>query len=255
MKLNPIPAFSDNYIWCWAEDSSKAWVVDPGDAAPVVAFLQANNLELGGILITHHHADHIGGVAELTQHYSDVTVVAQPKTCALSTLDPMTDSTELAALGISVTPVPAHTLDHLAYQLEIDGEPTLFCGDALFSAGCGRLFEGSAEQLVEAMAFFKTLSDDTKVCCAHEYTLANLRFAQTVEPNNDVIAQTIINAIELREQSQPTLPTTIAKEKHINPFLRIDRAEVQQSVRENADSPLTTEAQLMAALRKWKDVF
>ena len=217
--LLPIPAFSDNYIWLLVQDG-KAWVVDPGDAAPVLQVLHKKNLQLAGILVTHHHADHSGGVIELLQH-CPVPVYGPCNSPVSNLISHALQDGDLIRLGevdFSVIAVPGHTLDHIAFYSA--SEKALFCGDTLFSAGCGRIFEGTYEQMYQSLSKLAALPDDTKVCCAHEYTLSNLRFAVAIEPSNPDVAGYQNHCEALRKENQPTLPSTVGLEKRINPFLR-----------------------------------
>jgi hydroxyacylglutathione hydrolase len=217
--LLPIPAFSDNYIWLLAKDD-KAWVVDPGEAAPVLAALKSSNLTLAGILITHHHPDHTGGVAALLKEFP-VPVFGPENSPASNLIDNPLKDKENIRIGtwqFSVIAIPGHTLDHIAFYCAAD--KILFCGDTLFSAGCGRVFEGTYEQMYQSLLKLAALPSDTKVCCAHEYTLSNLRFAVTIEPANQDIINYQKQCEELREKNQPTLPSSIGLEQRINPFLR-----------------------------------
>lgn len=217
--LLPIPAFSDNYIWLLA-DSGKAWLVDPGEAAPAQSALQKHDLQLAGILVTHHHGDHVGGITELLQKFS-VPVYGPSHSPAnkliTHTLEP-NDVISIGSCQFLILDTPGHTLDHIAYYSA--KEKILFCGDTLFSAGCGRVFEGTYEQMYASLQKLAALHDDTQVCCAHEYTLSNLRFAEATEPDNQDIKNHISHCEWLRKQGKPTLPSTLAFEKKINPFLR-----------------------------------
>lgn len=218
-QLLPIPAFSDNYIWLLAQEG-KAWVVDPGDAEPVLDTLAKEKLKLAGILITHHHDDHTGGIAELLQHF-DIPVYGPHDSPACKVISqPLHDgdSIHLGSMNFSVMAVPGHTLDHIAFYSA--AEKILFCGDTLFSGGCGRVFEGTYEQMYNSLLKLLALPDDTRICCAHEYTLSNLRFALTVEPDNQDLVEYQQRCERLRQKDQPTLPSTIQQEKRINPFLR-----------------------------------
>ena len=257
MALHPVPAFNDNYIWCWQDTNNRWWIVDPGDAVPVISFFQQLEEKPFGILITHHHGDHIGGVAALQQHYSNLEVVAQPMTCSLATIDPLTTKFAQAYPDFKVLEVPAHTLDHIAFVGTLaSGETALFCGDSLFSAGCGRLFEGTAEQLLTVMQTYRqTISPETLICCAHEYTVANLLFAAEVEPSNNNIKRRIEWAKTQLESGSATLPSTMAIECAINPFLRTDDPSIKAVALQRAALQNDDEVAVIACLRTWKDEF
>ncbi|MCW8884147.1 MAG: hydroxyacylglutathione hydrolase [Motiliproteus sp.] len=255
-QITPIPAFDDNYIWMLQKPGSHdVVVVDPGDATPVLAKLKQDQLQLQGILITHHHADHTGGADQLAKQF-DVPVYGPAnspyKGISQSLVDG--DSCEVLGQSLSVRTVPGHTLDHISYF--IDGEqPQLLCGDTLFLAGCGRLFEGSPQQMLKAMNYFSQLPDNTQVFCTHEYSLANLAFAEAVEPENAEIQQTISNCQTLRKQQKPTLPSSIAQERLINPFLRTQQASVRDAARKYQGADLKDEEAIFAAIREWKNNF
>lgn len=253
-EVTPIRAFTDNYIWCIQQGKHCA-VVDPGDAKPVLAYLQEHQLTLTDILITHHHADHIDGLSELCQSFPDAKVYAANRE-RIPHVDHclnQADNIELNGLDLQfeVFEVPGHTRDHIAYY----GNIGLFCGDTLFSAGCGRLFEGSPEQMFDSLQKLTQLPANTKVYCTHEYTLANLNFAVTVEPNNPQLTDYLFEAKAIRAKDNPTIPTSIAQELRINPFLRCDQVEVVQHVSQYAGRELSTEKDVFAELRRWKDQF
>lgn len=251
-----IPAFQDNYIWLFhTPDSKEAFVVDPGDAAPVVQYLNEHDLNLAGILITHHHADHTGGVNTLKAKYNPI--VYGPKNSpfkgATHTLEDG-DQCEVMGSVFSIKHVPAHTLDHISYFLEGD-QPILFCGDTLFLAGCGRLFEGTPTQMLKAMKYFDTLPAETLVYCTHEYSLSNLAFAEAVEPANKAI-QTVIRDCQIkRRQHIPTLPSNIAQEREINPFMRTQTSTVKASASNYSGKVLSDEVSVLATIRAWKNNF
>ena len=255
LTISPIAAFSDNYIW-HLERSGEHWVVDPGEAEPVVSAL--GDSQLSGILITHHHLDHTGGIAALVARYrcpvlgpADIDGVTQPLTSG--------DQIEILGLPVRVMDVPGHTLDHLAMVME---EPTaggsichLFCGDTLFAAGCGRLFEGTPAQMYQSLAKLGDLPPETRVYCAHEYTLANLRFAETAEPGNSAIQNRISEVEDLRAEDRPSLPSTIGEELATNPFLRCHIPAVARRASSHGGMDNPGEVEVFASLRKWKDNF
>ncbi len=257
MNLLPLPAFSDNYIWL-LHNGKQALVVDPGDAAPVQAALHTHGLQLQAILVTHHHADHVGGVDALRN--ATGAPVYGP---AMETLpEPATRvdaSTTLPLLGLTwqVLEVPGHTAGHIAwYSADAEGGPILFCGDTLFSGGCGRLFEGTAEQMHASLQLLARLPDNTRVACAHEYTLSNQKFACTVEPSNTALLQYRAHCEALRQQQRPTLPSLLAQELAINPFLRCDVIEVVHSAQSfRPDLIPQNPASVFAALRESKNAF
>ncbi|GAA5219262.1 hydroxyacylglutathione hydrolase [Corallincola platygyrae] len=254
IQISPISAFNDNYIWL-IESDNKAIVVDPGDASPVINTIEERGLQLVAILLTHHHADHVGGINQLKQTYSNVKVFGPVKEATDYSDIQLDDGDAFPLPGIStlcrVYAVPGHTLGHIAYHI---GDH-LFCGDTLFSGGCGRLFEGTAEQMHHSLQTLANLPADTKVYPAHEYTLANLRFAQTVEPDNQALATHFKSCESLRENGQPTLPSTIETENAINPFLRVDQITVVQSVSRYLEKSVSAPTEVFAGLRGWKDNF
>lgn len=241
------------------QDGSNAIVVDPGDAQPVFDALARDKLQLAAILVTHHHPDHTGGVAAL--HAATGAPVFGPARERIpEPFKPLShgDSAEVLGLRFEVIDVPGHTAGHIAYLLPASAgrAPLLFCGDTLFSGGCGRLFEGTPAQMLASLDALAALPGDTRVCCAHEYTLANLRFARAVEPGNADLTQYSAHCESLRAQGQPTLPSQLATERRINPFLRSREATVLRAVREHAElSADAVEADVFAALRQWKNDF
>ena len=257
MNLLPLPAFSDNYIWL-LHNARQAIVVDPGDAAPVLQALDRLGLELKTILVTHHHADHVGGVAELRQATgAKVYGPAREKTPPPAQALEHGQQIEVLSLCLTVMDVPGHTSGHIAYYgVPEDGAPLLFCGDTLFSGGCGRLFEGTAAQMLASLDSLAALAGETRVCCAHEYTLSNLRFALAVEPHNSALLHYTSLCERLREQGKPTLPSTLAVECEINPFLRTRIPAVADAAQRFAPSIDPTDAvAVFAALREWKNEF
>ena len=226
--ITPIPAFQDNYIWLISNDQ-HAVVVDPGDAAPVIAYLKQHQLTLDAILVTHHHADHIGGIDELARHYP-CKIYAPLKEKYDFNHESVTDKQIIylnnLQLSLEVLEVPGHTLDHVAYY----GANSLFCGDTLFGAGCGRLFEGTPTQMFNSLKKLAHLPPATAVYCAHEYTERNLQFALTLEPNNQDLTDRINQTKTLRAANKPSLPSNIDLELRTNPFLRCDSVEIAGTV-------------------------
>lgn len=256
--ITPLPAFNDNYIWMLLHlQNNCCAVVDPGTAQPVLTYLQQHHLSLCAILITHHHPDHTGGIAELTQHCGTNRLpVYGPRLEAIAGVThPLDDSTvvTLPELGLTldVLAVPGHTRGHIAYFAQ--QQHALFCGDTLFAGGCGRLFEGSAAELYHSLCRLKALPEDTEIYCAHEYTQANLRFAALVEPDNSALKTRIASTAALRAQNQPTVPSTLALELQTNPFLRCEHPAVRRAVMAHTGQDCTTPTTLFAALRQWKD--
>lgn len=253
MNLTALPAFTDNYIWM-LDDGTQAVVVDPGDAAPVLEVLTSRKLALAGILVTHHHADHVGGVAALREVLRG-PVFGPARETLPGPFERVAggDALELIGCRFEVIDVPGHTAGHIAYH-RADPTPLLFCGDTLFSAGCGRLFEGTPAQMHESLARLASLAPQTQVCCGHEYTLSNLKFARAVEPDNAEVGSHLVWCTERRGRGEPTLPSRLGLELQINPFLRCSQRGVVEAVRRrgaDAGSPVA----VLAALRQWKNEF
>ena len=253
--LMPVPAFSDNYIWL-LHDGREALVVDPGEAGGVLALLDEHGLRLRTILITHHHADHTGGVAALREA-TGAHVYGPAFETLPEPVERLDDGDRISVLGLDfeVLTVPGHTAGHIAYHCAgFDGAPLLFCGDTLFSAGCGRLFEGTPAQMLASLDRLAALPADTRVCCTHEYTLSNLRFALAVEPDNADLQAHARHCEALRQQNFPTLPSSIGLELKINPFLRSRVPGIAQAMERRAGHPLD-ETGVFATLREWKNTF
>ncbi|CAM4010248.1 hydroxyacylglutathione hydrolase [Vibrio neonatus] len=251
LVVKSIPAFNDNYIWLIHNNQGQCAVVDPGDATPVLAYLKEHNLQLTTILITHHHSDHIGGVSELQREFSEVTIVGPQKDAVAGLTHSVGSGHHLELFGehFLVLDLPGHTLGHIGFL----GDGKLFCGDVLFSAGCGRVFEGTPAQMWQSLQKLASLPVETEVYSAHEYTSNNLSFAMAIEPSNPQLQIYREKVNQLRAHQKPTLPTTIEQEKWINPFLRVDMPEVINSVAHKTED-LTPEG-VFTALRKWKDSF
>ncbi|MDI1258980.1 hydroxyacylglutathione hydrolase [Aquabacterium sp.] len=259
MNLLALPAFTDNYIWM-LHDGQKALVVDPGDSTPVLQAMQSLGLELALILVTHRHLDHVGGLAALRPHLKGP--VYGPTNSDIDGVDIKVGEgvyIDFQGLRVDVWDTPGHTADHITYLVRSDltqpGQPPLlFCGDTLFSAGCGRLYDGTAEQLFQAVSRFSTLPGNTTVCCTHEYTLDNLRFARAVEPHNTDTVAYELDCLNLRQLGKPTLPTTIATEMAINPFMRCAQPQVIASAQQHGAQDSSGSA-VFTALRQWKNNF
>lgn len=257
MNLLPLPAFSDNYIWM-LHDGRQALVIDPGEAGPVLAALERHALQLQAILITHHHADHVGGVDAL-RAATGAPVWGPARERLPEPVARVQGGEQVEALGgpWQVIDVPGHTAGHIAfYSASALQQPLLFCGDTLFSGGCGRLFEGTPAQMQQSLDALAALPDDTLVCCAHEYTLSNLRFALAVEPNNAALLHHLEHCQGLRARGEPTLPTSLALERSINPFLRTRHGAVAASAHRHDPRIHPQQAhEVLAALRAWKNDF
>ena len=259
MKLIPLPAFDDNYIWL-LHDGKNALVVDPGDPQPVLQALSTHGLQLEGILVTHHHGDHTGGV-NLLRDSTGAPVFGPAREPMPEPITRLGDGDTVVLLGLrfQVLDVPGHTLGHIAYfcdsvPLEPAVQPLLFCGDTLFSAGCGRLFEGTPAQMLASLDRLSNLAQSALVCCTHEYTLSNLKFALAVDPENAALIAYADRCRALRAQDQPTLPSTLALERQINPFLRTRTPAIEAATRQ-FDAGSVDQVGVFATLRQWKNTF
>ena len=253
LDVVPVRAFSDNYIWT-LRDESHAAVVDPGDAAPVIDYLDREGLELAAILNTHHHADHVGGNAALLRRWA-VPVFGPHDDRIAEVTNRMADGERMTlphfGLDFEVLEIPGHTRSHIAFH----GNGMLFCGDTLFAVGCGRLFEGTPEQMHRSLQRLSQLPDPTRVYCGHEYTLSNIRFAKAAEPANRALLELEGRASAQRAKNLPTLPTELGQEKATNPFLRVNEPQVVESASRYAGKPLRDPVSVLAAIREWKNNF
>lgn len=260
LTITPIPALDSNYFWVIqpALDKSHVYVVDPGDAAPVIDFLTRNHLVLTAILVTHRHPDHTGGIAGILEHWA-VPVYGPESKLVPSVSHPLADgdSLQLDDLEFQVIGVPGHTWEHIAYFYSgaYAPHPLLFCGDALFGGGCGRRFDGTAEIMWDSLEKLAALPDETRIYCAHEYTLVNLEFAQAVEPDNAELNDRLDHVRQLRAQGQITLPSTILLEKRTNPFLRCQQSGIKIFTEMKTNQQLETTADVFGALRQIKDTW
>lgn len=256
LEVTAVPAFDDNYLWLIHSPVAheQVLVVDPGDPAAVRKTLHLDQLTLSGILITHHHPDHVGGVTALLEDQpipvfgpENERLPGQPRRVKQA------EHVRFDELGLNfeVVEVPGHTAGHIAYV----GHGAVFCGDTLFSGGCGRLFEGTPAQMHASLQKLAALPVETKVYCAHEYTLSNLHFAQAVEPDNEALQAYVEHCQELRGRSRPTIPSSIGLELRINPFLRTHAETVKRSAERQAGRTLNSESDIFAVLREWKNHF
>jgi hydroxyacylglutathione hydrolase len=253
LTLIPLPAFEDNYIWVWHDDRA-AVAVDPGDPVPLITFLDAHQLDLTAVLITHHHRDHTGGNMVLRQRY-DCAVYAPDNPRIPAVTHPLYggDSVDFLELGLhfDVLATPGHTLDHLSYI----GHGCLFCGDTVFGCGCGKLFEGTPAMMAASLDTILALPDATRVCCAHEYTLSNIDFAKTIDGDNPALRERERTDRALRARNRPTLPSTLALEKATNPFLRFHTPDMTAFAARYLKCPHPGPAEVFGAIRAAKDAW
>ena len=255
LTITPLPAFRDNYMWLLTRGNEAA-VVDPGDAEPVIAALETQQLRLTAILATHHHADHVGGLMTLKQRYQ--ATAYGPAHESVAGLDHRLaggDKFEVLGARFQVIDIPGHTAGHIAFYADALKPPVVFCGDTLFACGCGRLFEGTPEQMLASLDTLATLPPTTRVYCGHEYTVANIRFALEVEPTNRELQTRAASATSMRKRGEPTLPSSIGLELATNPFMRCDTPSVRAAASGISRGAGFARVSTFAAIRSWKDGF
>jgi len=254
INIEPIKAFDDNYIWLMTTNEGSI-VIDPGESKNLLKAIEKKNIKLDAILITHHHYDHTGGIEELLMKYPNLKVYGPNNNIDLIK-SRLIDGELLNIIGIDfeVIEIPGHTLDHIAYYANINNSPILFCGDTLFAGGCGRVFEGTFDQMYESLMKLKKLPKNTRIYCGHEYTINNLKFAKAVEPNNIDLIKRYDEALDLRKNNIPTLPSTLSIELKTNPFLRAEKNNVQKIISHKFKTGFS-EKEIFRSLRQWKDNF
>jgi hydroxyacylglutathione hydrolase len=257
LSIIPIPAFRDNYIWL-IRKGVRAAVVDPGDAAPVIAYLERERLQLSAIIATHHHNDHVGGNLGLLARWP-VPVFGPARETIPGRTNALGEGDRIEVPGIDVTfdvlDIPGHTSGHIAFVGSLGSVPAVFCGDTLFAVGCGRLFEGTPTEMWSSLSKLAALPSETRVFCGHEYTLANIRFALAVEPDNGPLILRQSLETQRRARGEPTLPSTIGDERATNPFLRAEQPAVKMAVEAHAGRSLDNAVATFAELRAWKNAF
>ena len=253
INIEPIKAFNDNYIWLVTTNEGSI-VIDPGESKNTLDLLRNKQIDLTNILITHHHFDHTGGIVDLSKN--NTLDVYGPSNGIESITKRVANGDVIDVIGLSfeIIEIPGHTLDHIAYYSFNKGDPILFCGDTLFSGGCGRVFEGTHEQMHNSLAKLKQLPSNTKIYCGHEYTESNFKFALEVDPLNEDLQIRLNEVKRLRELEIPTLPSTLESELKTNPFLRCDNKDIQESIHQKFNTP-KLEVDVFKAIREWKDNF
>ena len=253
LSVEPLKAFDDNYIWLVSTNEGSI-VVDPGESNKIINLMDKNMINLKGVLITHHHFDHTGGLNDILDKKKLNVYGPKNNIDGINKIVSHSDKFNLIGIDFEVIEIPGHTIDHIGFYSFNNGNPILFCGDTLFAAGCGRVFEGTYEQMFKALKKISKLPKNTKIYCGHEYTLSNIKFALEVDPNNIKIQDEYKHVNELMKSDKPSLPTTIEKELNINPFLRCDNLDIQKNIIEKFNVG-DSEFEIFTAIRKWKDNF
>ena len=251
MELIRVPALNDNYIWVLADNQKQCIIVDPAEAEPVLEIITQKHLTPVAILLTHHHNDHTGGVEEILNKFTTLPVFGSKETASKGATELVEDGDNIIInqFNFHIISLPGHTLEHIAFYQA----PYLFCGDTLFSAGCGRIFEGTPKQMYQSIQKIAALPDDTQICCAHEYTLSNLKFAHHIWPENEAITQYLQKITQMRDKHQPTVPTTLKTERKINIFLQCDNQQLQKKLQVNIQNPPLRA--IFTLLRQLKDQY
>ena len=252
LSVEPIKAYTDNYIWLVSTNEGSI-VVDPGESKEILNLIDSNKIDLKGVLITHHHYDHTNGLLDLTKKMN-LEVYGPKKIEGINNIVKESDKFSLIGIDFEVIEIPGHTLDHLAFYSSNNKDPILFCGDTLFAGGCGRVFEGTFEQMFKSLKKISNYPKETKIFCGHEYTLSNLKFALEVDEDNKQLADEYINVKKLISSDIPSLPTNLNKELKLNPFLRCNEINIKNKVIDKFDI-IDDELEIFTALRKWKDNF
>ena len=252
LSVEPIKAYTDNYIWLVSTNEGSI-VVDPGESKEILNLIDNNKIDLKGVLITHHHYDHTNGLLDLTNKMN-LEVYGPKKIEGINNIVKESDKFSLIGIDFEVIEIPGHTLDHLAFYSSNNKDPILFCGDTLFAGGCGRVFEGTFEQMFKSLKKISNYPKETKIFCGHEYTLSNLKFALEVDEDNKQLADEYINVKKLISSDIPSLPTNLNKELKLNPFLRCNEINIKNKVIDKFDI-IDDELEIFTALRKWKDNF
>ena len=252
LSVEPIKAYTDNYIWLVSTNEGSI-VVDPGESKEILNLIDSNKIDLKGVLITHHHYDHTNGLLDLTNKMN-LEVYGPKKIEGINNIVKESDKFSLIGIDFEVIEIPGHTLDHLAFYSSNNKDPILFCGDTLFAGGCGRVFEGTFEQMFKSLKKISNYPKETKIFCGHEYTLSNLKFALEVDKDNKQLADEYINVKKLISSDIPSLPTNLNKELKVNPFLRCNEINIKNKVIDKFDI-IDDELEIFTALRKWKDNF